>query len=182
MQRAPRQVSAAVVLKLPRFPHDHDGTKATGHRERSRDGRSLFVSCRLPHAAAGRRRLAGKLAGRGERLPAAIPAHARSVAHEEAGLDVEEAARTRDEVRPDRIVDLRLAIRMVANAERSLNKRQAGHEDGVLRALLHFEAVRRSAPPHSRSSTAVAAGTRAARHHSAASVRDAGGQCSPYVT
>lgn len=76
MQRAPRQVRAAVVLKLPRFPHDHDGTKATGHRERSRDGRSLFVSCRLPHAAAGRRwRLAGKLARRGEFLPAAVPAH-----------------------------------------------------------------------------------------------------------
>jgi hypothetical protein len=28
---------------------------------------------------------------------------------------------------------------MVADGEHSLNKKQAGHEDGVLRALLHFE-------------------------------------------
>jgi hypothetical protein len=57
---------------------------------------------------------------------------------EEDGLSVEEAARKRDEVRRDRIVDLRRAVRMVAAGERSINKKQAGHEDGVLRALLHF--------------------------------------------
>ena len=58
---------------------------------------------------------------------------------EDAGLSVEQAARKRDEVRQDRIADLRRAVRMVARGEHVLNKRQAGHEDGVLRALLHFE-------------------------------------------
>jgi hypothetical protein len=30
---------------------------------------------------------------------------------------------------------------MVANGVHSINKKQAGHEDGVLRALLHFRGV-----------------------------------------
>jgi hypothetical protein len=59
---------------------------------------------------------------------------------EEAGLTVEDAARERDEVRLDRIVDLRRAVRMVADGDCSRTKAQAGHEDGVLRALLHLEA------------------------------------------
>ncbi len=58
---------------------------------------------------------------------------------QDAGLDVQQAARKRDEVRPDRIDDLRRAVGMVADGAHSLNKKQAGHEDGVLRALLHFE-------------------------------------------
>lgn len=57
----------------------------------------------------------------------------------EAGLDIPQAARKRDEVRLDRIVALRHAVGMVADSEHSVNKKQAGHEDGVLRALLHFE-------------------------------------------
>jgi hypothetical protein len=60
---------------------------------------------------------------------------------EDDGLSVEEAARKRDEVRLDRITDLRRAVHMAADGEHSSNKKQAGHEDGVLRALLHFEAV-----------------------------------------
>jgi len=60
---------------------------------------------------------------------------------EEEGLTVEEAANKRDQVRTDRIVDLRKAVHMVADGEHSNNKRQAGHEDGVLRALLHFRGV-----------------------------------------
>ncbi len=59
---------------------------------------------------------------------------------EEAGWTVEHAARERGEVRLDRINDLRHAVRMVADGESSQTKAQAGHEDGVLRALLHFEA------------------------------------------
>lgn len=58
---------------------------------------------------------------------------------QDAGLDVPQAARKRDDVQLDRIVDLRRAVGMVADGEHSLNKKQAGHEDGVLRALLHFE-------------------------------------------
>ncbi len=58
---------------------------------------------------------------------------------EEAGWTAERAARERDEVRLDRIIDLRHAVRMVADGELSRTKAQAGHEDGVLRALLHFE-------------------------------------------
>lgn len=52
---------------------------------------------------------------------------------------VVQAARERDEVRLDRIISLRRAVRMVADAESSQDKTQAGHEDGVLRALLQFE-------------------------------------------
>lgn len=58
---------------------------------------------------------------------------------EEAGLSVNEAARKREQVRADRISDLRRAVQMVADGEHSLNKKWAGHEDAVLRALLHFE-------------------------------------------
>ncbi|WP_131722282.1 hypothetical protein [Mycolicibacterium chubuense] len=58
---------------------------------------------------------------------------------EEEGLSIEDAARRRDEVRLDRIIDLRRAVHMVALGEHSQNKAQAGHEDGVLRALLHYE-------------------------------------------
>ena len=58
---------------------------------------------------------------------------------EEEGLSVAEAAAKRDHVREDRIVDLRRAVHMVADGEQSINKKQAGHEDGVLRALLHFQ-------------------------------------------
>ena len=58
---------------------------------------------------------------------------------EEAGWTVEHAARERDAVRLDRIMDLRRAVRMVSDGELSQTKVQAGHEDGVLRALLHFE-------------------------------------------
>lgn len=57
---------------------------------------------------------------------------------EEAGLSVDEAARDRN-VRTDRIVALRAAVRRVADGEPSRNKAHAGHEDGVLRALLHFK-------------------------------------------
>ena len=59
---------------------------------------------------------------------------------EEDGLSVEEAARRRDNVQISRIRDLRRAVHMVADGGKSINKAQAGHEDGVLRALLHFEA------------------------------------------
>ena len=58
---------------------------------------------------------------------------------EEAGLSVEKAARKRDGVQLDRIADLRRAVHMVADGEHSINATQAGHEDGVLRALLHFQ-------------------------------------------
>ena len=58
---------------------------------------------------------------------------------EEAALTVAEAARKRDDVEHDRIIALREAVSMVARGERSLNKTQAGHEDGVLRALMHFD-------------------------------------------
>jgi hypothetical protein len=60
---------------------------------------------------------------------------------EEEGLTVDQAANKRDQVRTDRIVELRRAVHMVADGEHSINKKQAGHEDGVLRALLHFRGV-----------------------------------------
>lgn len=56
---------------------------------------------------------------------------------DEAGWSVEQAAGERN-VRTDRIVALRAAVRRAADGEHSRNKAQAGHEDGVLRALLHF--------------------------------------------
>ena len=60
---------------------------------------------------------------------------------EEEGLTADQAANKRDQVRTDRIVELRRAVHMVADGEHSINKKQAGHEDGVLRALLHFRGV-----------------------------------------
>lgn len=68
---------------------------------------------------------------------------------EEAGLSVDQAARKRDEVLNERIVELRRAVYMVADGEHSGTKKQAGHEDGVLRALLHFEAVMTNELRHS---------------------------------
>ncbi len=56
---------------------------------------------------------------------------------EEAGWSVERASRERN-VQPSRIVELRRAVNAVADGEPSRTKAQAGHEDGVLRALLHF--------------------------------------------
>jgi hypothetical protein len=56
---------------------------------------------------------------------------------EEAGWSVERAARERN-VGTDRIIELRAAVRRVCNGERARTKAHAGHEDGVLRALLHF--------------------------------------------
>ena len=56
---------------------------------------------------------------------------------EEAGWTVAEAAGERN-VRIDRIVELRAAVRRAILGEHSQTKAQAGHEDGVLRALLHF--------------------------------------------
>ena len=58
---------------------------------------------------------------------------------EEEGLSVEEAAFKRDQVLTSRIVQLRRAVNMVADGEHSANKTQGGHEDGVLRALLHLQ-------------------------------------------
>jgi exonuclease III len=55
----------------------------------------------------------------------------------EAGLSVERAARERN-VRTDRIVALRAAVARASAGEHSRTKAQAGHEDGVLRALLHY--------------------------------------------
>ena len=46
----------------------------------------------------------------------------------------------RDEVKLDRIGDLRRAVHRVADGEHSRTKAEAGREDGVLRALLHFDA------------------------------------------
>lgn len=59
---------------------------------------------------------------------------------EEAGLSIAAAAAKRDEVKLDRITDLRRAVHQVADGQHSRNKAEAGHEDGVLRALLHFDA------------------------------------------
>jgi|RhiMethySRZTD1v2_1073278.scaffolds.fasta_scaffold883483_2 hypothetical protein len=56
---------------------------------------------------------------------------------EEAGWTAEYAAGERN-VQPDRIVELREAVRAVVDGEFSRTKAQAGHEDGVRRALLHF--------------------------------------------
>jgi head-tail adaptor len=56
---------------------------------------------------------------------------------EEAGWSVERAARERN-VKTDRIVELRASVRRACNGEHSRTRAQAGHEDGVLRALLHF--------------------------------------------
>ena len=55
----------------------------------------------------------------------------------EAGLSVESAARERN-VRTDRIVALRAAVARASAGEPSRTKAHAGHEDGILRALLHF--------------------------------------------
>jgi exonuclease III len=55
----------------------------------------------------------------------------------EAGLSVERAARERN-VRTDRIVALRAAVARASAGEPSRIKAHAGHEDGVLRALLHY--------------------------------------------
>lgn len=49
---------------------------------------------------------------------------------EEEGLSSEDAARKRDEVRVDRVIDLRRGVHMGALGEHSQNKAQAGHEDG----------------------------------------------------
>lgn len=57
----------------------------------------------------------------------------------ESGLTIAEAAAKRDEVKVDRIADLRRAVHQVAAGQRSVTKKEAGHEDGVLRALLHFD-------------------------------------------
>lgn len=65
--------------------------------------------------------------------------YANALRDEEDGLSIEDAARKRDEVRLDRTIDLRRAVHMVALGEHSQSKAQAGHEDGVLRALLHLE-------------------------------------------
>jgi head-tail adaptor len=64
--------------------------------------------------------------------------HYGNTLRDEAGWTVEHAARERN-VRTDRIVELRTAVRRVGNGEHSRTKAQAGHEDGVLRALLHFQ-------------------------------------------
>lgn len=56
---------------------------------------------------------------------------------EEAGWSVEHAASERD-VQARRIMELRTAVRRARNGEFSRNATQAGHEDGVLRAALHF--------------------------------------------
>lgn len=59
---------------------------------------------------------------------------------EDDGLTPADAAAKRDEVRIDRIADLRRAVHQVADGQPSRTKAEAGHEDGVLRALLHFDA------------------------------------------
>jgi hypothetical protein len=56
---------------------------------------------------------------------------------EEAGWTAEYAAGERN-VQPGRIVELRGAVRAATDGQVSRTKAQAGHEDGVLRALLHF--------------------------------------------
>lgn len=57
---------------------------------------------------------------------------------EDDRLTIAEASARRDHVKLDRIRDLRRAIHQVANGEPSRTKKEAGHEDAVLRALLHF--------------------------------------------
>ena len=56
---------------------------------------------------------------------------------EDAGWSVDRAGRERN-VQSSRIVELREAVRRVADGDFSRTKAQAGHEDGVLRAMLHF--------------------------------------------
>lgn len=56
---------------------------------------------------------------------------------DEAGCSVEHVARERN-VRTDRIGEIRAAVRRACNGEHSRTKAQAGHEDGILWALLHF--------------------------------------------
>lgn len=56
---------------------------------------------------------------------------------QEAGWSVDRAAGERN-VQPGRIVDLRRAVHRVLDGEPASTKSQAGHEDGLLRALLHF--------------------------------------------
>lgn len=56
---------------------------------------------------------------------------------EEVGWSVDRAAGERN-IEPGRNVDLRRAVRRVLDGETASNKSQAGHEDGVFRALLHF--------------------------------------------
>lgn len=56
---------------------------------------------------------------------------------EESGRSVLQSARDRN-VRVDRIVALRAAVHRAADGQPSVSKAQAGHEDGVLRALLRF--------------------------------------------
>jgi hypothetical protein len=55
----------------------------------------------------------------------------------EAGWSIERAAGERN-VTPAGIRELRAAVARVCHGERSRIKAHAGHEDGVLRALLHF--------------------------------------------
>jgi hypothetical protein len=57
----------------------------------------------------------------------------------EAGWSVARAAGERN-VTPARIRELRAAVGRASHGERSRIKAHAGHEDGVLRALLHFRA------------------------------------------
>lgn len=59
---------------------------------------------------------------------------------EEAGLTVAAAAAKHDDVKLDRINDLRSALHQVADGQTSGAKKWAEHEDAVLRALLHREA------------------------------------------
>lgn len=66
--------------------------------------------------------------------------YGNTVRDEDDELTPAEAAAKRDGVKPSRIVELRRAVHQVADGEHSRTKAQAGHEDGVLRALLHFEA------------------------------------------
>jgi hypothetical protein len=56
---------------------------------------------------------------------------------QEAGRSVEQAAHHRH-VEITRIRELRAAVARACNGERSAIPAHAGHEDGVLRALLHF--------------------------------------------
>src|SRR5699024_195766 len=55
----------------------------------------------------------------------------------EAGWSVEHAARER-KVRTERIVALRAAVQRAVAGEVSHTKSQAGHADGIVRAVLHF--------------------------------------------
>ncbi|MDZ7882574.1 MAG: DUF3883 domain-containing protein [Mycobacterium sp.] len=59
---------------------------------------------------------------------------------EDAGLSIAGAAAKRDGVKLDRIAELRRAVHQVADGAHSRTKKEAGNEDGVLRALLHFDA------------------------------------------